>query len=140
MDLSALLDVTEPVECEFMGEKLVAHVYTAGVNRLRKEDRDQYQELLKDGNPDFVLIARLMLPVMLKGWDSDGEPLKYGGEDFPPTVENVSRCPDALLAAVAEPVIKKWNEANPTTGDLPANGLEQEESPTEENQARTISA
>jgi hypothetical protein len=141
MDLSALLDVTEPVECEFLDHKITAHVFTAGINRLRKEDRDKYSELSEGGDPDPILLARALLPVMIGGWDLDGTPMEYAGRPFPPSVENVAQCPDALLQVVANPVIDKWSKANPTTGDLSQNGSEPlPESQSEESLTQTTTA
>ena len=138
MDLSTVLDATEPVSCEFLGKEIVAHVYTAGVNRLRKEDRDKWEALtsppvdfvpVNDSNgdpiafqPDSILLFRAMLPEMISGWDFDGSPMERDGKPYPPTPENVAACPDILLLAVGNAVLDKWNEANPTIGTLPETG------------------
>lgn len=155
MDLSTVLDATEPVSCEFLGKEIVAHVYTAGVNRLRKEDRDKWDELVtppadfvavndKEGKPiafqpDGVVMIRAMLPEMISGWDFEGSPMERDGKPYPPTPENVKACPDALLTAVGEKVMEKWNEANPTTGTLPETGSPAVEMP-EQSLAESIAS
>lgn len=138
MDLSDLLDATEPVTCQFMGKEITAHVYTAGVQRLTREHRLIWEDLHSRQESDSIVWARALLPVMIKGWDLDGEPMEMHGEPFPPTEENIRRTPDLLLNALAVPVMERWNKANPISGESPQNGSQPEATP-ENSQTQTIS-
>ncbi len=39
MDFTEVLDAVEPVEVEFLGKKIICHVYSAGYNRLTDAER-----------------------------------------------------------------------------------------------------
>lgn len=129
MDLSELLDVTEAVECEFLDHKITAHVYTAGTSRLTREERLVWERLQEQGEDDGILWTRALVPAMLQSWDLDGSPMTLRGEPFPPTAENMPRCPDLLLSSVGPKVMEFWNKLNPTNGDQPQTGLQAEETP-----------
>lgn len=143
-DLADVLDVTEPIECDFLNRKITAHLYTSGPDRLTKEERALFNEL-KDVSVDEsgngtgpkaydvgIDSLRRVLPVVLKGIDLDGSPLTYRGKEFP---DNVPLYPDALLVAIGNPVLDAWNKQNPTSGEPSASGSQpeetQENSPTE---------
>lgn len=129
MDLGKVLDATEPIDCVFMDHKITAHMYTAGVNRLTKEEREALQSVNDVEDQDGVTSLRIILPMVLGGWDLDGEPMEYQGAMFPPTKDNVAKCPDALLIAVGNPVLDKWQKANPTNGGQPPTGSQPEDKP-----------
>lgn len=113
MDLSALLDVTEPVECEFLSHKITAHVYTAGANRLRKEDRDLWAEL--NAPRDRLLQQNSVMRQLLQ---QAIEELQKDAHD-PETVEGIvksfgeieSQEPDgvAIARALLPVMISSWD-------------------------------
>lgn len=44
-DLEEILDATVPVPIEFLGAEITLHVFTAGLQRLTKEQRIKFQEI-----------------------------------------------------------------------------------------------
>lgn len=153
MNLDELLDVTEPVTVKFMGHDVTAHVYTAGAERLTREDQDlilkfndsrvpvdtdlpEPEQKAKKREADFVgiLSIRAVLPIIVSGVDLDGDPLEYKGKQFP---ENVNSFPDALLIALGNAALDKWNAGNPTDGLEQQNGSQPEAIP-EQSQAESI--
>lgn len=149
MDLAEVLDATEPVECSFLNHTITAHVYTAGAMRLTKEQRailrsvdaaqdetveidDEADEKLTRQVTDQIYnrnvdLSRTILPVMIGRWDLDGSPMELRGEPLPPTSENMSRCPDALIIEVALKAVDVWKR--PMNGGLLPNGSPPEETP-----------
>lgn len=77
---------------------------------------------------------RVVLPMMLKGWSFNGEPMKRNGEDFPPTSENLATVPDNLLLVVGEAAQSIWQ--SPTTSVSEAGSAVAEMS--ESSQTETI--
>lgn len=153
MDLAEVLDATEPVECEFLGKTITAHVYTHGPERLTKEERivirgvitsdpakevndeDMTKQAREQIFDNDIEAARKMLPVMIKSWDLDGSPMQLRGEWFPPKPENMPKCPDLLLMSVAVKVVDVWRR--PMNGDQSQDGSPQAETPGQ-NQVATI--
>ena len=142
MDLGEVLDATEPVECEFLSHTITAYVYTAGAMRLTKEQRAvlrtvgqtvdvetsdsetdneqislQVSEQIYNKNIDT---ARLLIPIMVHSWHLDGSEMTYRNEPLPPVMENMPRCPDALVMEVALKAVDVWNR--PTNGGPQPNG------------------
>ena len=68
---------------------------------------------------------RVILPMMLKGWSLNGEPMQRNGEDYPPTSANLTTVPDGLLMAVGEAAQAIWQ--NPIMSES-ASGSEQKDS------------
>lgn len=153
MDLSSLLDTTEPTSCEFLETTINLEVYTAGMSRLTHEETQKFrgiiqeyvpaneqaqrlrdalkvQESLATESPEeeeakqvklreiqaefdrldvgSVEQMRVILPMMLKGWSLNGEPMKRNGESFPPTAANLATVPDSLLLAVGQAAQAIW--------------------------------
>lgn len=153
MNLDEILDVTEPVTVKFMGHDVTAHVYTAGPNKLTREERELIGEA-NDNRPvaDDQLTGkektqrerevynagvdsvRAILPIIVKNADLDGEPLIYREKPFP---ENICSFPDALLIEVGNAALDKWNAGNPTDGLEQQSGSQPEAIP-EQSQAESI--
>lgn len=156
-DLGAVLDATEPVNCQFLNHIITAHVYSAGAARLTKEERailravdavegetveipeDADEKLTREVSEQIynrnVDLSRRILPIMIKSWDLDGSPMALRGELLPPTPENVARCPDALIVEVAVMAMDVWKR--PTNGGLLQSGSPAEATPGQNQTANT---
>lgn len=71
MDLGKIIEATETITFEFLGEKNTAEIYTAGISRLTAEQFKAF----RDGNEPSVVQAGI--PAIVKSWDVvwNGEPL-----------------------------------------------------------------
>lgn len=71
MDLGKILEATETITFEFLGETSTVEVYTAGVSRLTAAQAKAFRE------GDDIAAVQSGVPVIVKSWDLtwNGEPL-----------------------------------------------------------------
>ena len=122
MDLSVVLEATQPVVVSFCGETINLEAYTAGNARLTKEQRTPLTALFEGDNearPDIIEAARLALPLLVKSWD-----VNWKGAPLPIETINDLDAEGKRKYAIPDMLILRAHEALQAAVEDPMNGSE----------------
>lgn len=97
MDIAKLFDLTVKTSFVYKGEEIRLEVFTEKVTL-------DFQDRLKEANEKSETEAvRLLIQECVKSWSLD-----WDQKPFPPTAENISKCPTPFLAACVNAVLGIW--------------------------------
>lgn len=101
-DIAEVLDLTVPTSFVYKGKVINVEVYA---EKLTPDFQDALRAANDKSDSEAV---RFLLGASVQSWS-----LTWRGEAFPPSAENIGRCPGSFLAACTDAVMGIWQADSP---------------------------